>query len=63
MLGCAIPNDMDGKTAIDIFEETPKTAYEPAQAVADSAPPEKAAFTQEELARVSDRLSDLGYLE
>lgn len=63
MLGVAIPNDMDGKTAINIFEETPKTAYEPAQAVADSAPPEEAAFTQEELARVSDRLSDLGYLE
>lgn len=78
LLGLPIPSDMEGRVITEIFDtppvietEEPKRAAdfslrEPAPAqgsAARSGPRTDEAYSQEELQRVTDRLSDLGYLE
>jgi hypothetical protein len=49
--------------AMDVFEKPPAVTYEAAEAPATTPSEEEPVFSDEELAEVSDRLSDLGYLQ
>jgi arylsulfatase A-like enzyme len=67
-LGLPIPDDMEGRVITEIFKTPPVIKTEAARAVqptAKSATESQVAeaYSQEELQQVTDRLSDLGYLE
>ena len=61
-LGLRIPDDMEGRVITEIFETPPVVETEKAQAGAG--PSEQTeAYSAEELQQVTERLSNLGYLE
>ncbi len=62
MLGLRVPDDMEGRVITEIFETPPVVETEAAR----TAQPAKGvgeAYSAEELQQVTERLSDLGYLE
>ncbi len=67
-LGLPIPDDMEGRVITEIFKTPPVIKTEAARALQPTAksagePQVAEAYSQEELQQVTDRLSDLGYLE
>lgn len=62
MLGQKVPTDMQGRVLAELFERPP-TVEKEAAAPARGVPVAEAAFTEEELRRVTERLADLGYLQ
>jgi arylsulfatase A-like enzyme len=62
MLGLRIPDDMQGRVIHELFERPPTIEYEAAQAAHRSVEKEEV-YSAHELQQVTDRLSDLGYLE
>ena len=62
MLGLRIPDDMEGRVVTEIFERPPKVETERAAQVKKSSEGADV-FSDEELRQVTERLSDLGYLE
>ncbi|MGB2986383.1 MAG: alkaline phosphatase family protein [Phycisphaerae bacterium] len=62
MLGLPIPDDMEGHVITDIFETPPVVATEAAR-LGTGASKTAEAYSEEELQQVTERLSDLGYLE
>jgi len=62
MMGLRIPDDMHGRVITDLFEKPPRVeraaaeAFEPVEAPTE-------VYTEAELAEVTDRLVDLGYME
>jgi arylsulfatase A-like enzyme len=62
MLGLPIPNDMQGRVIRELFEIAPTIQFEAARVVEQPATREEA-FSEGDLQKVTERLSDLGYLE
>jgi len=65
-LGLPVPEDMEGRVIAEIFEREPvieKQAVKPRQVIAGGREPPDAAYSVEDMQKVTDRLSDLGYLE
>lgn len=61
-LGLRIPDDMEGRVVTEIFERAPTVETEAAPTGAGSSQVAEA-YSEEDLQRVTERLSDLGYLE
>lgn len=61
-LGVPIPDDMEGKVIESIFEHPPRVEF---QAAVGAGQPESAddIYSERELQQVTERLTDLGYLE
>jgi len=62
MLGLRVPDDMQGRVIQGLFERPPAIEYEAARVSAASADKEEV-YSTHELQQVTERLSDLGYLE
>lgn len=62
MMGLRVPADMEGRAITDLFETPPTIEFEPPVAREVLAPTEEV-YTEEEKAKLTERLSDLGYLE
>ncbi len=62
MMGLRVPTDMTGRVLMEIFSTSPVVEREAAQVLPRQAP-RQAAYTEDELRVVTDRLSDLGYLQ
>lgn len=66
-MGCPLPSDLDGRVCTAMFEHPPNVRFESADdASAMSAEPaesDEAVYSEAELAKITERLSDLGYLE
>ena len=65
MMGLRIPTDMEGRVMTEIFEHSPVVECAP-----DESPPSTdpsaildEPYSEADLQQVTDRLSDLGYLE
>jgi len=70
MLGLPVPEDMDGRVIEELFETPPEVRYESGMVLAEATArtealltPDEDAYSQAELQKVTERLSDLGYLE
>jgi len=64
MCGCPIPDDMEGRVATEVFETPPDVTSEAASGATCAKSEENdEAYSQEDLAKVTERLADLGYLE
>lgn len=70
MLGLPVPGDMEGRVIEELFESPPEVRFESAkvlgQATARTEPARAQAgdaYSEAELQKVTERLSDLGYLE
>ncbi|RME38582.1 MAG: hypothetical protein D6788_07140 [Planctomycetota bacterium] len=63
-LGIPVPEDMEGRVIDELFESPPavQRAAVGGQASATSPPPEEV-YSEKDLQRITERLSDLGYLE
>lgn len=62
MLGLPVPDDMEGRVITELFEKPPDVEIVAASRGA-ATPPAEEAYSEEELQKVTERLSDLGYLE
>jgi arylsulfatase A-like enzyme len=62
MLGLRIPDDMEGRVVTEMFGRPPTVETEQATKPDGTAQVEEV-FTPDDLQKVKDRLSDLGYLE
>ncbi|MCO6438694.1 MAG: alkaline phosphatase family protein [Phycisphaerae bacterium] len=62
MLGQRVPSDMQGRVLTELFSEAPVVEKEAASSAA-RVPVAKAVFNEEELRQVTERLTDLGYLQ
>ena len=62
MLGLRVPDDMQGRVIRELFEHPPTIEYEAARAACRSVEKEEV-YSAHELQQVTERLSDLGYLE
>jgi len=62
MLGLRVPDDMQGRVIRGLFEHPPTIEYEAARASSASSDKEEV-YTARELQQVTERLSNLGYLE
>ena len=62
MLGLRVPDDMQGRVIQELFEAQPTIEYEAARASGPSVEKEEV-YSAHELQQVTERLSDLGYLE
>jgi predicted AlkP superfamily phosphohydrolase/phosphomutase len=62
LLGLRIPDDMEGRVVTDIFENPPVIETEAARA-GDGPSEIDDVYSEEDLQQVTERLSDLGYLE
>ncbi len=62
MLGLAVPVDMEGKALIEMFEPQLEVRYEPPEKYQPAQVPEEV-FSEEDQRLLTERLSDLGYLE
>ncbi len=62
LLGLAVPEDMEGRVLTEIFETVPEIRTEAAASV-EAASSVDEVYSAEQLQRVTERLSDLGYLE
>ena len=66
-MGCPVPDDMDGRVCESLFESPPQVRLTQATGadVSPAAPPagDEEPYSEEELAKITERLSDLGYLE
>ena len=62
LLGLRIPDDMEGRVVDEVFERPPSVEREPAQAAVSSSTEEEV-YSSAELDQITERLSDLGYLE
>lgn len=71
MLGLPVPEDMEGRVIAELFEVPPQVRYESAAVLAQAtARAERSSsqagvdvYSEAELQKVTERLSDLGYLE
>ncbi|MGH8602377.1 MAG: hypothetical protein ACREXR_06260, partial [Gammaproteobacteria bacterium] len=65
LMGLPVPKDMDGKVLVDYFRPEHLERYPVSYCDADVGAPEKAhyAYTEDEEAKISDKLKALGYLE
>ncbi len=70
LMGVPIPNDMDGRVIEELFESLPAVRYESAGILASAtarvqttSPANNEAYSETELEKVTERLSELGYLE
>ena len=62
LLGLRIPDDMEGRVVTEVFERPPVVETEAARA-APGGSGEEEAYSTDDLQQVTERLSDLGYLE
>jgi predicted AlkP superfamily phosphohydrolase/phosphomutase len=64
LLGQAVPDDMDGKVIEELFSAPPSVKFEAGKDTAEfhKSQPE-AVYSEEQLQTLTDRLTDLGYLE
>jgi predicted AlkP superfamily phosphohydrolase/phosphomutase len=66
-MGCPVPADMDGRVCEGMFESPPKVRLAKATGADASSPAHPAGdeevYSEAELAKITERLSDLGYLE
>ena len=62
MLGLPVPDDMQGRVIHELFEQQPTLEYTPAKVASCPASKEEV-YSAHELQQVTERLSDLGYLE
>jgi predicted AlkP superfamily phosphohydrolase/phosphomutase len=62
MLGLRVPDDMQGRVIRELFERPPTIEYEAAREACRSVEKEEV-YSAHELQQVTERLSDLGYLE
>lgn len=62
LLGIPVPDDMDGRVLAEVFEKMPQVRFEAAPSVGQTAA-HKDVYSEGELAQVTERLSQLGYLE
>ena len=62
MLGLPIPDDMEGRVITEIFDSPPTIEREAAKA-GEHASDGGEGYSPEELQQVTERLSELGYLE
>ncbi|MEK7757313.1 MAG: alkaline phosphatase family protein, partial [Planctomycetota bacterium] len=62
MLGLRVPDDMQGRVIHELFERPPTIEYEEARAACRPVEKEEV-YSAHELRQVTERLSDLGYLE
>jgi len=62
MLGLRVPDDMQGRVIHELFAHPPTIEYEAARATDRSVEKEEV-YSAHELQQVTERLSDLGYLE
>jgi predicted AlkP superfamily phosphohydrolase/phosphomutase len=62
MMGLPVPDDMEGSVINDLFEVPPRVELEPARAIEGAGSLDEA-YSEQELQQVTERLSDLGYLE
>ncbi|MEK7730327.1 MAG: hypothetical protein AAB363_00565, partial [Planctomycetota bacterium] len=62
MLGLRVPDDMQGRVIHELFESPPTIEYEAARAAGRSVEKDEV-YSARELQKVTERLSDLGYLE
>lgn len=62
MLGLRVPDDMEGRVMERVFDPPIRVEYEPAAPVGAGAGGEEV-YSDEELAKVTERLIDLGYLQ
>lgn len=62
MLGLEVPADMEGKALTDLFEPPLKVVFRPPRKLEPKAVPEEV-YSEEEQRLLTERLSDLGYLE
>ncbi|UCC30352.1 MAG: alkaline phosphatase family protein, partial [Phycisphaerales bacterium] len=62
MLGLPVPDDMEGRVITELFAKPPDVQTVAASRGA-AAPPAEETYSEEELQKVTERLSDLGYLE
>jgi len=63
MLGMRIPDDMQGRVVEDLFEEPPVIGHESVRAAERTEAGGGEAYSEQELAEVTARLTDLGYLQ
>jgi len=61
-LGLPVPIDMEGRALTELFDVPVKVEFEPPQK-RERVEPEKEVYTAEEMETLTERLSDLGYLE
>lgn len=61
-LGLPVPEDMEGRPLTDLFDVDVHVEYEPPQKCL-RVPADKAVYSAEEMQTLTERLSDLGYLE
>ena len=62
LLGLPIPEDMQGRVITELFDHPPMVEAASAQATVASEL-DDAVYSEEDLQKVTERLSDLGYLE
>lgn len=62
MLGLRVPIDMEGRVLAELFDVPPVVEHEPPKA-RELAAAEHEVYTEEEKRAISERLSELGYLE
>ncbi len=62
MMDIPVPADMEGKPLVDVFEPALECTYEPPKEYEAEKAPEEV-FTEEDQRLLTERLSDLGYLE
>ncbi len=62
MLELPVPVDMEGKVLLDMFDPAPEVKYEPPEEYKPTEVPETV-FSEEDQRVLTERLSDLGYLE
>lgn len=62
-LGLKIPEDMEGRVLTEIFEHPPVVEKHAPRAAVTAGAGGEGAFSEEDLAKVTARLMDLGYLE
>jgi len=61
-LGLRVPIDMEGQVITELFETPPTVEFEPPQA-RERVRPDEQVYSQEEQRILTERLSDLGYLD
>ena len=63
LLGLRIPEDMEGRVVDEIFERPPIVERETAPTAVSPSSDEQEVYSEVELDQITERLSDLGYLE
>lgn len=63
LLGVPVPDDMDGRVVEDLFAQAPRVEREAAASAARSTKPDEEIYSEEDLQKITERLTDLGYLQ